>query len=50
MIGHFVKLCKRKGLKVDGDEIKVIGKGGEEESVCEVSVEGKQLKHVFGFF
>ena len=30
MVGHFVEVCKRKGLKINADESRMMVIGGEE--------------------
>ena len=37
---------EEEGLKVNAYNSKVMVLGGEEESVCEVSVEGRKLEYV----
>ena len=46
MIGYFVKVCKRRNLKVMADKSKLMVLGGKEGSVCEVFVDGTQLEHI----
>ena len=41
MAGHFVEVCKRKGLKVNAGKSKVMVLNGEEGLECEVYVDGK---------
>ena len=38
MTGHFVEICKRRSLKENADKRMVMA-FGEEDSVCEVSVD-----------
>ena len=38
---------ERRNHKVNADKIKGMVSGGEEGSICEVLVDGKQLEHVF---
>ena len=49
MIGSFVKVCRRRGLKVKACKSKVIVLGREEGLKCEVCKDGIQLKHVLEF-
>ena len=49
MVGWFAEVCKRRGLKVNAVQIKVMVLNGEEELKCEVHVDGIHLKHVFEF-
>ena len=44
MEGSFVEVCKRKGLKVNGDKRKVRVLGGEEGLECEIRVDGLRLE------
>ena len=36
MMRNFVEVCRRKGLKVNADETKVMELGGEEGSRCDL--------------
>ena len=49
MVGRFVEVGRRKGLKVNADTNKVMVLDGEEGSVCEVLVDGARVKHVSEF-
>ena len=40
MVGHFVEVCWRKGVKVNAGKSKVMVIGGEEGLECEACVEG----------
>ena len=42
MMGRFVGVCKRRNLKVNSDENKVMAFGEDERLVCEVNVHGSQ--------
>ena len=44
--GSFVEVCKRRGLKVTVDKSKVTALGGEERSICEVVVDGRQFENI----
>ena len=46
MVGRFVEVCRRRGLKVNTVKSKVIVLGGEEGLDCEVCIEGIHLEHV----
>ena len=46
MIGHFVEACKRRGLRVNTDNSKVMVSGGEEGSICVVIVDGTRSENV----
>ena len=48
-MGHFVEVCKRRGLKVNAGKIKVMALGVEEGLECEVCVDGVGLEHVSEF-
>ena len=49
MVGSFVEVCRRKGLKVNAGNSKVILLGEEEGLECEVCVDGIRLEHVSQF-
>ena len=49
MVGHFVQVCRRRGLKVNASKREVMELGGEEGLECEVCVDGMQLDHGSGF-
>ena len=40
MVGHFVEVCKRRGLKVNAGKNKVMVLNGEEGMECEVYIDG----------
>ena len=43
MVGQFAKVCRRRGLKVNAGNSKVIVMNGEEGLECEVHVDGIHL-------
>ena len=47
--GHFVEVCKRRGLKVNAGKSKVMVLIGEEGLEWEVRVDGIRLEHVSEF-
>ena len=49
MVGCFVEVCRRRGVKVNAGKSKVIVLGGEEGLECEVCVDGIYLEHVSEF-
>ena len=49
MVGHFVEVRRRRGLKVIGGKSKGIIMNEEEGLECEVYVDGVCLEHVFEF-
>ena len=49
MVGRFVEMCRRRGLKVNADKNKVMVLNGEEGLECEVNVDGIYLEHVSEF-
>ena len=49
MVGHFVEVCRRRGLKVNAGKNKVMVLGGEEGLECEVCIDGICLEHVLEF-
>ena len=49
MVGRFVEVCRRRGLKVNTVKSKVIVLGGEEGLDCEVCIEGIHLEHILEF-
>ena len=49
MIGQFVELCRRRGLKVNANRRKVIVRNGEEGLECEVHINLVHLEHVSEF-
>ena len=46
MVGHFVEVCRRKGLIVNGGKSKVMVLGGEETLEREVCIDGIYFEHV----
>ena len=46
MMGHFVEVIRRRGLKVNAVKSKVMLLGGEQGLECEVCINGISLKHV----
>ena len=46
MVEHFLKVYKRRGLKVNADKSKVMVLGEEEELECEVLINGKLFVYV----
>ena len=49
IVGHFIEMCRRRGLKVNSDKSKVMLLVGEEGLDCEVCVNGIRLEHVSEF-
>ena len=49
MVGHFVEVCRRRGLKVNADKRNVMVLGGKEGLGCEIYVYGAQLEEVSEF-
>ena len=49
MVGRFVEVCRRRGLRVFGGKSKVMMLNGEEELECGFCIEGMRLKHVSEF-
>ena len=49
MVGRFVEVCRRRGLKVKASKSKVTVLGGEEGLECEVYVDGIRLEHASEF-
>ena len=49
MVGHFVEVYRRRGLKVNAGKSKVMVLGWEEGLGCEISVDELQLEQVFEF-
>ena len=45
-MGHFVEVCMRRGLKINGSESKVMVLGGEEGLECEVCIDKTHLEDV----
>ena len=48
MVGHFVEVCRIRGLQVNAGKSKVMVLNGEEVLECEVCVDGMRLDHVSG--
>ena len=49
MVGRFVEVCRRIGLKINVGKSKVTMLGWEEGLECEVCVNGIRLEHVLEF-
>ena len=49
MVGRFDEVCKRKGLKINAGQSKVVVLNREEELECDVHVNVIRLEHVSGF-
>ena len=49
MVGHFVEMCRRRGLKVNAGKSKVMFLNGEEGLESEVYIDGTRLEHVSEF-
>ena len=49
ILGRFVEVCRRRGLKVYAGKSKVMVLNGEEGLECEVYVHGIRLEHVSEF-
>ena len=50
MVGRFVEVCRRRGLRVNAGKSKVMVLGGEEEGLkCQVCIDGIRLEHVSEF-
>ena len=49
MVGHFIQVYRRRGLKVNSSKRKVMVLGGEEGLECEVWVDGMRLEHASEF-
>ena len=47
MVGHFVEVCRRRGLKVNADKSNVV-LGGDEGLGCEIHMDGALLERVSG--
>ena len=46
MVGCFIEVGRRRGLKVYADNSKVVVLGEEEGLICEVLVDGMGMEHV----
>ena len=49
MVGWFVEVCRRRGMKVNGGKNKVMVLNGEEGLECKVHGDGICLKHISEF-
>ena len=49
MVGYFVEVCRRRGLKVNASKSKVMVLKGEEGLEHEVHIDGIHLEDVFEF-
>ena len=49
LVGRFVEVCRRSGLKVNAGKSKVMVLNGEEGLECEVHVDGIHLEHISKF-
>ena len=49
IVGQFVEVCKRRGLKLNADKRKVMVLSGEEGLECEFCVDGIRLENVSEF-
>ena len=49
MMGRFIEMCTRRGLKINAGKSKMMVLGGEEGLECEVCVDGIRLEHVSEF-
>ena len=49
MVGWFVEVCRRGGLKVNSSKSKVMVLNGKEGLECEVCADGIRLQHVSEF-
>ena len=49
MVGYFVQVCRRRGIKVNRGKSKVMLLGGEEGLECEVCVNAIRFEHVSEF-
>ena len=49
MVGWFVEVCRRRGLKVNAGKSKVMVMNEGEGSKCEVHVDGNLLEHILEF-
>ena len=45
MVGHFVEVCRRRGLKVNTGKSNVMVLNGKEGLECEVHVDGVRLEY-----
>ena len=44
MVGRFVEVCRRGGLKVNAGKSKIMVKNGDERLECEVHIDGVHLQ------
>ena len=49
LLGRFLKVCRRRGLRVNASKSKMVVLGEEEGLECEVCVNGMRLEHVSKF-
>ena len=49
LVGHLVEVCRRRVLKINADNDKVMVQIGEEGLECEILVDGMRLEHVSKF-
>ena len=49
MVGRFVEVCRRRGLKVNAGKSEVMVMNGEKGLECEAHVDGVRLEYVSGF-
>ena len=49
MLGRFIEVCKRRGLKFNAGKSKVMVLNGEERLECDLYVDGIRLEHVSEF-
>ena len=49
MVGRFVNVCRRRGLKINAGKSKVMVMNGEEGLECEVHIDRIRLEHVSEF-
>ena len=49
LVGPFVEVCRRRDLKINAGNIKVMGLNGEKEVEHEVCADGIRLEHVLEF-
>ena len=49
VVRRFVKVCRKRGLKVNADKSKVMVLSGEEGLKCEISVDGARLEQMTYF-
>ena len=49
MVGRFVEVCRRRGLKINADKSKVMMLNEEEGLECEVHADGIRFDHVSEF-